>query len=163
MKRHPSLHPLSHHHHHALVRALEIRRAGELPATEREAAFRRQAGIFLEHWNQAGRLHFREEEEILLPAYARHANLEENPDVVRMMADHAHIRAQIYELEQALAGGKRVEELLASLGRRLHDHVRLEEERVFPAVEAALSEEELKEIGNRFTPFHAPCELPEKR
>ena len=40
MKRHASLHPLSQHHHFALMQALFMRRAAEAPASRRAAAVR---------------------------------------------------------------------------------------------------------------------------
>ena len=94
MKRHPSLHPLSQHHHFALIQALEMRRAAEAPAEKRQAAVERQAEKFVSFWHKTGYKHFREEEEILLPAYARHTRLDEDADVMRMLADHAEIRAR---------------------------------------------------------------------
>lgn len=154
MKRHKSLHPLSHHHHHALVRALEIRRAGELPPAERAAALRATAEKFLKFYEQNGRVHFREEEEILLPACARQVRIDEEPAMVRMVAEHAVIRARIGELARALAEGKDVEPLLTELGQRLHDHVRFEEEVLFPRVEELLGDAGLAEIAPQLTPLH---------
>ena len=155
MKRHRSLHPLSEHHHHVLVQALLVRRAGEKPPLRRAAALRRAARELLRFWKKTGRKHFREEEEVLLPAYARHVSLDSDPAVVRMLADHAAIRAAFQELEQALRARHPVEAMVTALARRLHDHVRLEEEKVFPRLEAALSEEELRTLG--LTRLHRVC------
>jgi len=152
LKRHRSLHPLSEHHHHVLVQALTIRRAGDLPATRRRAAFRQAARALLRFWKRSGQKHFREEEEVLLPAYARHVSLEQDRDVVRLLADHAAIRAAYQDLAATLAAGRPVEEPLTALGRRLHDHVRLEEEKVFPRMEAVLGEAGLNALG--FTRLH---------
>ena len=100
MKRHPSLHPLSQHHHFALIQALEMRRAAEAPAEKRQAAVERQAEKFVAFWHKTGYKHFREEEEILLPAYARHARLDQDADIMRLLADHAEIRAAVRDFEQ---------------------------------------------------------------
>ena len=154
MKRHASLHPLSTHHHHALVQALEIRRAAEQSAAKRSAALRAAAAKFLRFWEKTGRQHFREEEEVLLPAFARHAAIAEDADVVRMLADHAEIRALIQEISAALESGAPVEEKVTALGRRLYAHVRLEEDRVFPRIEKALSEDEMRALGKHLTPLH---------
>lgn len=135
-----------------LVQALTIRRAGDLPATRRRTAFRLAARALLRFWKRSGQKHFREEEEGLLPAYARHVSLEQDRDVVRLLADHAAIRAAYQDLAAALAAGRPVEEPLTALGRRLHDHVRLEEEKVFPRMEAVLGEAELNALG--FTRLH---------
>ena len=155
MKRHPGLHALSEHHHHALVQALEIRRADQAPPSQRTRAVERAARRFLQFWNQTGQYHFREEEEVLLPFYARHARLDEDPDVMCMLADHASIRAQIQALEKALEEKRPVDAELTALGRLLHDHVRLEENQIFPRLESVLDEAELLALGQRLTRLHA--------
>ena len=154
MKRHESLHPLSQHHHFALIEALQIRRTQQLPAAERAAAFRRLAQKFLRFWEKAGQVHFREEEEVLLPAYARHVPLDQDADVVRMLADHAFIRALVSEIRASLAAKEPVENALVALGHRLKDHVRLEEDQIFPRIEQALSEDELRALGSPLTRLH---------
>jgi len=161
MKRHASLHPLSQHHHFALIQALGIRRARALPAGKREAALRRAAEKFLRFWKKTGQQHFREEEEVLLPAYAGHVPLESDAEVLRMLADHAAIRALSQRIETALADQTDVEADLVALGRRLQEHVRLEENRIFPRIEAALREAELHALGQRLTRLHpkGACEV----
>jgi hypothetical protein len=64
MKRHPALAPLSRDHHHALVLAQRLRRAGEQDAAG-------AAEAFLEHWIEEERLHFRLEENELFPLVER--------------------------------------------------------------------------------------------
>jgi len=162
MKRHPSLHALSQHHHFALIEALFIRRARQQPVGARAAALRRLAQKFVRFWDQTGRQHFREEEEILLPAYARHVSLQSDPDVVRMLVDHAEIRSHIELLRELLENKKPVEGVLGELGGRLQAHVRLEEDRVFPRIEKALPEAELEALGKRLSRLHkkgSSCEV----
>jgi hemerythrin-like domain-containing protein len=154
MKRHPSLVPLSEHHHHALVQALDIRRAAEKPAEERATAFRRMAEDFLKFWEKSGRTHFREEEEFLLPAYSRHKRLDADTEVMRMLADHAAIRAAVADLAEAVRANGPLNKRLAELGAMLQEHVRLEEDSIFPRLEAVLGEGELKALGERLTPRH---------
>ncbi len=154
IKRHKSLYPLSHHHHHALVRALEIRRAAERPEPERTAALHQAGRALVEFWKHTGSVHFREEEEVLLPACARHVNIADEPAFVRMLAEHATIRAGLQDLEQALADHQPAHELIIRLGQMLHDHVRLEEEQVFPRTEALLGEAGLQAIAPRLTQLH---------
>lgn len=161
IKRHKALYPLSHHHHHALVRALEIRRAAEKPPGERPAALQQAARTLVEFWKKNGSVHFREEEEVLLPACARHVDIVGEPAFIRMLADHAAIRARLQQLEQALAANQTPEELIIELGRMLHDHVRLEEEQVFPRAEAILGEAGLQAIAPHLTQLHPKvCETP---
>src|SRR5258706_12370717 len=103
MKRHPSLHPLSQHHHFALIQALQMRRAAEAPPEKRDAAVQRQAEKFITFWHKTGVVHFREEEEVLLPAYARHARLDQDPGIIRLLAWHAEIRAALRDSERRRA------------------------------------------------------------
>jgi hemerythrin-like domain-containing protein len=158
MKRHAGLQALSQHHHFALIQSLFIRRTRQQPAARRASALRRMAAEFLQFWEKNGRLHFREEEEILLPAYARHVAIESDPDAMRMLADHAAIRARIEQLRELLENGQPVESALAELGRMLKDHVRLEEDRIFPRIENTLSDPELTALGKRLTRLHAKTE-----
>jgi len=146
MKRHPSLHALSEHHHHALVQALQIKRLAGWPAAERECHARETAREFLRFWRRAGRKHFREEEEILLPAYSRYVALESDAAVVRMLAEHAAIRRRIEDVRRRLEASAPLEASLSELGLALHNHVRLEENEVFPRIEAALGEDELRRL-----------------
>jgi len=163
MKRHPSLHPLSQHHHFALVQALEMRRAAEAPAEKRASAVKHQAEKFVRFWHKTGQVHFREEEEVLLPAYARHTRLDRDAEVMRLLADHAEIRAAVLDFEQRLAAKVPIEaEELARVGKLLHDHVRLEENEIFPRIEKALGEERLNAMGRGLTRLHSKhdvCEI----
>jgi len=154
MKRHASLHPLSQHHHFALIQALEIRRARQQPAAKRAAALRRVAEKFVRFWKSAGQQHFREEEEVLLPAYARHVLLEGDRDVMRMLSEHASIRAMVQDTEALLAASESVEEKITELARVLNDHVRLEENVIFPRIEKTLREEELTALARGLTRLH---------
>ena len=164
MRRHVGLHPLSQHHHFALTQALLMRRATEAPASRRAAASRQAAEKFLSFWKKAGEQHFREEEELLLPTYARHTPLERDPVVARLLAEHAKIRGQIQQLQTALESSPEVlpiEEGVATLARALHDHIRYEENEVFPRIERALGDAELQALGQRFTRLHSKysCEV----
>jgi hemerythrin-like domain-containing protein len=163
MKRHPSLHPLSQHHHFALIQALEMRRAAEAPAEKRSAAVQRQAERFVRFWHKSGHVHFREEEEVLLPAYARHVRIDQDVEVMRVLADHAEIRATVLKFEQRLQARTPIEaEGLAQLGKLLHDHVRLEENEVFPRIEKVLGEDQLNAMGQRLSRLHSKndvCEI----
>ena len=156
MKRHPSLHPLSQHHHFALIQALEMRRAAEAPVEKRQAAVGRQVEKFVRFWHKTGYRHFREEEEIVLPAYARHARLDEDADIMRLLADHAEIRAAVLDFEQRREKKLAIPaEAVAHLAKLLHDHVRLEENEVFPRIEKILGEKNLEAMGRGLTRLHS--------
>lgn len=154
MKRHPSLRPLSEHHHHALVQALEIARAAKAPGPDRPARLRHAAESLLHFWEIAGRTHFREEEDLLLPALARHVRLDQEPSVMRMLADHAQIRAALQDIAAALGEDRLAESQVIALGQLLHDHVRLEEDTIFPRIESVLEERELASLRPLLTHLH---------
>ena len=160
MKRHPSLHPLSQHHHFALIQALEMRRAAEAPAERRAAAVARQAEKLVRFWHKSGHVHFREEEEVLLPAYALHVRIDNDADVVRLLGDHAEIRAAVLDFAERLAAKDEIPaEEMARVGKLLHDHVRLEENEVFPRIEKVLGEKGLNEMGRGLTRLHSKGDI----
>ena len=138
MQRDEALTPLSHDHHQALFRALALKRADESSAAE---ALRDMAEFFDAH----GALHFRVEEEVLLPAYVRNGGADPGDDAIaRVLTDHVWIRARIAALREA--DEVRVEDV-RELGERLDAHVRHEERVLFPAIEQALSAEQLERLG----------------
>ena len=129
-----------------------MRRAAGAPAEKRAAAVVRQAEKFVRFWHKSGQVHFREEEEVLLPAYARHVRLDTDTEVMRVLADHAEIRAAVKDFEERLAAKTAIEaEEVGRLGKLLHDHVRLEENEVFPRIEKVLGEENLNTMGRGLT------------
>jgi len=137
-----------------------MRRAAEAPAEKRSAAVERQAEKFVRFWHKTGLLHFREEEEMLLPAYARHGRLDKDASVMRVLADHAEIRAAVQDFELRLAEKAPIEAgEMAHLAKLLHDHVRLEENEVFPRIEKALGEESLDAMGQNLTRLHSKNEV----
>jgi len=80
---------------------------------------------------------------------------------MRLLAEHALIRAQIADLEAAVAAGEPIEERAAELARLLHDHVRFEENEAFPRAERLLNENELAALGRRLSWLHPKrsCEI----
>jgi hypothetical protein len=130
VKRHPALVALSQDHHHALVVAQKLRRATELTASEACRAFR-------DWWEPEGRRHFHAEEDILLPALAHHVDPADDA-IVQTLVDHVAIRR-----DATLLGDRPPIGLLHAVGRRLADHVALEERQLFPLIEARLPEAEL--------------------
>ena len=115
--------------------ALKLKRADASTAGAARAAF-------LDFWAAEGRGHFRLEEEILLPAYARHGEAD-HPAVVRVLVEHVDLRRRGQDLEVA---NEPVPEFLHDLGERLERHIRHEERVLFPLIEAALPEAELAQV-----------------
>jgi hypothetical protein len=136
MKRNPGLVTLSRDHHQALSVAQKLRRATADTAQEARSAF-------VAYWEEHGRAHFRLEEEILLPAYAAHAD-PHHPLVARALCDHVAIRARADALAVDEAPDPAT---LRELGEGLADHVRLEERELFGLIEAALPASRLAAVA----------------
>ena len=137
MKRHEALEQLSRDHHQALFQAMRLKRAAEVDSGD-------VLGDFLDFWFSIGHLHFRAEEEVLLPAYSAYADASSEP-VVRVLVDHIEIRREAHEL-----GALKEDpppERLHSLGERLDAHVRHEERVLFPLIEEALPDDELARVA----------------
>jgi hemerythrin-like domain-containing protein len=131
VKRSAELAPLSRDHHQGLFAALKLRR---------EAPDARE--VFLAFWVE-GQRHFAQEEEILLPALARHAPADHEA-IVRVLVEHVDLRRRAQDLE---ADAETAPETLRELGDRLQAHIRHEEDVLFPLIEASLSGEELAAVG----------------
>ena len=129
MKRGDFLRALSRDHHRGLSAAVRLKRT-----TSATAAKDRER--FLDFWRAEGRRHFRVEEEVLLPAYARHGQVDD-PVVARVLTEHVDLRRRAIDLE----ANKRPEvDQLRELGQRLQRHIRHEERVLFPKIEAAIPE-----------------------
>lgn len=132
LRRHPALVELSRDHHHALVQALALRRAGEDAGGEPTTV----ASAFLAFVEDDLAGHFADEEAVLLPR-TRHAAPEESARVER---EHGEIRALIGRLRS----GDASRPLLHELGDLLHDHVRFEERALFERLQERLTSAELE-------------------
>jgi hemerythrin-like domain-containing protein len=136
MKRSEALRTLSHQHHQGLFAALQLKRADrETAADAREA--------FIDFFEREGARHFRIEEELLLPAFARHAGCDE-PAIVRLLTEHVELRRRGQDLE---AEADPDEGALRELGERLERHIRFEERVLFPMIEDALPPDELERLA----------------
>ena len=135
MKRSPALQPLSRDHHQALFAALRLRRA--TPADAKGAVEH-----FLEFWAEHGRLHFQIEEELLLPGFVRGGGDPHDPLIAKVLTDHVEIRADAHRLS-----ADSPLDVLHELGERLAEHVRLEEDEVFPLIKRTLDAGVLATLG----------------
>jgi hypothetical protein len=135
LKRSPELQPLSRDHHQTLYVALRLRRASEKDVCE-------AARAFLDFWGQHGQLHFRAEEEVLLPGFWRGGGDSRADSVTRVLADHVEIRARAESI-----GSKPTLRELHDLGELLNAHVRFEEDELFPLIEQTLDGGQLAALG----------------
>jgi len=133
MKRDEALRPLSREHLVALLAAKKLKEADDLGGATR---------TFLDFWQGDGKRHFRVEEEVLLPAWALHAEVEHD-GVRRMLDEHLAIRREALRLEACEATLEEAREL----GQLLHDHVRFEERQLFPRIEADMGAEDLAQLA----------------
>lgn len=135
MKRDSSLAHFSRDHHVALVVAQRLKRTSESDAAAACIAF-------CEYWDSAGRRHFREEEEALLPMFAAFAD-PDRPVVARVLLDHVRIR----QLALQVAAGPPDLSILGELGVMLEEHIRREERELFPLIEQAVPADELARLN----------------
>ncbi|MDQ2621841.1 MAG: hemerythrin domain-containing protein [Actinomycetota bacterium] len=156
MKRSEALKPLSREHHHALFVSKEVRDADESGAEEARSAF-------LEFWRTEGALHFRIEEEVLLPGSGL-AGPDQDEEVARMLADHLEIRRRFRRVE---AGETDLDEM-KDLAGILRDHVRFEERELFPRIEREMDDDALLLLADRIEAaekdsFGGPARRPPRR
>ncbi len=162
MKRHSSLHPLSHDHHHALVQArnLSLAAAANDPANSKQAA-----AHFAGYWESDLQWHFSQEEEFVMPLLAKHAS-PDNLEIRETLRQHAEITRLVAALNDKLARREMIEaNLLDALGEALRSHIRFEESELFPAIEASATEDDLWRMNEqletkRSRTGHCGCTLP---
>ncbi|MUV36741.1 hypothetical protein JNUCC1_00545 [Lentibacillus sp. JNUCC-1] len=140
IKRHDSLQPLSRHHMIGLHVALKLKRAGTEQSRLTNEEIIQDLKAF---WEPDGQNHFREEEEILLPAYAAYTDINQ-PEIVNMLLEHVIIRSKI---KQVLEIEKFDITAMQTLGELLEKHIRTEERVIFPMIEQALPEDKLIELA----------------
>jgi hemerythrin-like domain-containing protein len=78
-----------------------------------------------------------------------------------MLAEHAAIRRRIEDVRRRLEASAPLEASLSELGLALHNHVRLEENEVFPRIEAVLGEDELRRL--HLSRLHSASKTHRKR
>ena len=147
MKRSDALRALSHQHHQGLLAALQLKRARRETAVEART-------IFLDFFEREGARHFRAEEELLLPAFARHSEVNDAA-IVRVLTEHVDLRRRALDLEASLDSEPAT---LRELGERLERHIRFEERVLFPMIEEALPVDELERLGAAFARAEADHE-----
>jgi hemerythrin-like domain-containing protein len=149
MKRHPSLREFSDDHHQGLVRARRLRKAASGEGDNSADTARN----FLEFWQNDTSLHFRKEEEVLLPVLVCYGgDLGERP-LLQMLTQHARIRGLAMQLSDELEQNKFPEDTLRKLGEKLEAHIRLEEREAFPLIEETLPDQALQEVASRLDVF----------
>lgn len=139
IKRHEALKPLSRHHTLGLHIGLKLSRAGTEESKLTLDEILSDTKMF---WSPGGEEHFREEEEIVLPVYAKYAEINK-PEIVEMLLEHVTIRSGMKRL---LDNDLTLNEM-RELGKLLQNHIRKEEQVIFPMIEAALPEDALTTLA----------------
>jgi hypothetical protein len=138
MKRHRTLVPLSHDHHHALVEARRLRCAAEGPGSSTAAL------AFLRFFASETVCHFRAEEELLFPTVVDFPEARE--PIIQALLEHQRIRARATLLRDRLDGRRALAGIMRELGELLEAHVRHEERRLFPLIERLLDDPTLAAV-----------------
>lgn len=141
MKRHKSLIPLSHDHHHGLLLSQLIKK----DAPQYKGLPTDLAGKIVytfQFYNSELINHFKDEEEILFPNI-KNVNEDINLLISELLEEHRYINSLIEKLEHE----KDKEEILDKLGYLLESHIRKEERQLFPMVQENILPELLEKIG----------------
>jgi hemerythrin-like domain-containing protein len=156
VKRHPALRDLSSDHHQGLVHARRLKQAAESlgdPTTPPIDAAQ-TAAEFLTFWDEHTTSHFREEDEVMLPAFSRYGDPAQAP-ILRMMLEHIQIRRLVDDLRRELAAAGPTLDTMQTLGELFRAHIRYEEDVVFPLIESAMPEPALLELATLLSPAGA--------
>jgi hypothetical protein len=145
MKRHPSLQPLSHEHHRALLCWRELDKQLSIPHS---SALRSAAAALQHYWNSRFSSHLAEEEQLLLDLLSGDLRS-------RLLAEHDTLRSLFCSLDDQLDSGRPFAlDDLASLAATLRAHIRWEERVLFPHLQAHMSPEELRCLGDGLRDRH---------
>lgn len=156
MKRHESLIPLTHDHHHALAQARRLRLAAKQDDGERL----RQAREFVDFFESDTLRHFREEEELVFPFVVD--EVEAAPVLNRIMMEHLRIHAVVRALKWELERGSPGAATMSRLATLLEQHIRLEEKSLFPLIERTVPAILLDEV-TLAKAAGAPDRVPRRR
>jgi len=144
-KRHSSLIPLSHDHHHGLVLAFRLREG--LPRNRKPSdSPHEQAEATVRFFHDNLIAHFQAEEEVLFPAIRTYTP-QATPQLDTLIAEHAVMRSMVTRLAHITPDDSSLPGLLKSFGDVLERHIRCEERELFPLYEAHIPEAEAARLG----------------
>ena len=141
-RRHDSLIPLTHDHHHTLAQA---RRLKDLGKTDDETQRRNVANDFINFYFGRAVRHFHEEEELFFAPLVDHPETREM--VLRAVSDHLRLHAWVRTIKRQLSSGQADPGLLDQISDLLTEHVRFEEQDLFPMIERLIPEESLVDFA----------------
>ncbi|WP_394766704.1 hemerythrin domain-containing protein [uncultured Paludibaculum sp.] len=141
MRRHKSLHPLSHQHHNGLALCVLVERA--LASDASEPVVRRLAAKCAGRFDLELVNHFQLEEQVLFPAVT--AELGPYPLVDALIAEHRAMEQQIAVLRHEPTVNR-----LQEFATLLRAHIRREENELFPSIQDRLSPATMQHLGDTF-------------
>ena len=142
-RRHESLIPLTHDHHHALAQARRLRSA----AKDNGGELLKQSQAFLDFFHDETVNHFREEEEVVFPLAVEDKRAKEL--LARVMMEHLQIHALASRLGVEVTESRVTAESATELATALEAHIRFEEGEVFPLLEEVVADDRLSAISLR--------------
>lgn len=135
IKRTEQLQPLSRQHHNGLLFCLLLQKGIKKNADPQVM------GEFVQHfWHKDLQHHFQLEEQYLILLKNGYHQLEE--PLEQMVREHYELKALINEISL-----NPTHQSIDELRKRLDDHVRFEERKLFPLIEETISSTELQKIG----------------
>lgn len=141
-RRNDALIPLTHDHHHALAQARRLRDISEhSDVTER----RNLTNDFLNFYFGRAIRHFHEEEELFFAPLIDEPRAQEL--VVRAVSDHLRLHALVRAMKRQLSDGEADPDTLARISQLLTEHVRFEEQQLFPLIEELVPEDDLRDLA----------------
>ena len=147
MKRHPSLVPLSHDHHDALVLAQGLILGSAKSLRSNWPSDRRmQVDRVVDFFKATLRGHFDLEEAYIFPLVLERIQ-NQAALIADLREDHKRLRRLIEELERTPSLD--LDTKLPALGRLIEVHVRKEERGLFQAIQNDLNPVELDKIGEK--------------
>ena len=154
LRRDPSLIPLSHDHHHGLVRVFEIRQA-----LRAGAGLEQQAAATRAFYRTDLAAHFEAEEVVLFPAMSANTSAVELIDL--LIAEHRQLRQMLAELSTP--------EQMSAYADLLERHIRREERELFAEYQAHMPQarrdavgDQVRRILRRSDDVATACDLPRR-
>jgi hemerythrin-like domain-containing protein len=141
-RRHDALVPLTHDHHHTLAQA---RRLLDVSKMTDETERRNLANDFVNFYFGRALRHFHEEEELFFAPLVDHP--EARDLVARAVSDHLRLHSLVRTVKRQLSSGDADGEVLRQISKMLTEHVRFEEQELFPLVERLIPDDELTDLA----------------
>lgn len=150
MKRHKSLIPLSHDHHHGLVLASSIKKSAPSFDNSPEV-LTKNAAKTRQVYKDELTIHFKHEEEILFPLVI---GIDEQLDILieKIIKEHKTLYAMLPDKES-----KTLADDLDAFGIFLENHIRIEERILFPLIEEVVPKDILENLIGKIIAVKDKC------